>query len=99
MQVQPSYPTVADIESQLVRYAVPESSLSLQPVNDMKLDSLDTRLPEGIHWAVHHSFESGLPQTVYRDASSGGWWTMQALSPALGKAQVALTVLPPRWWS
>lgn len=37
---------------------------------------------------------SGLPQTVYRNENSGGWWHINSLAPILGRADVYITVLP-----
>lgn len=48
--------------------------------------------------AINHATRAAdkfvLPQTVYRDNESAGWWHTNPLSSRLEKAEVALTILP-----
>lgn len=36
----------------------------------------------------------GLPQTIYRNADSGGWWHTNSLASFLARSEVHATILP-----
>lgn len=60
----------------------------------------DETAPDAAIGAAHRGADlSGLPQTVYRDGDSCGWWHTNALADRLRKAQLMLTVLPARYFS
>lgn len=60
---------------------------------------MDTTKAEAENHASVLANQCGLPQTVYRNADSGGWWHTNALAPLLQKAEVTVTVLPSRYFS
>lgn len=60
---------------------------------------MDTSLQTAQNSAVWMADQCGLPQTIYRNADSGGWWHTNALAPLLQKSEVSVTVLPVRYFS
>ena len=60
---------------------------------------MDTSLQTAQNSAVPMADQCGLPQTIYRNADSGGWWHTNALAPLLQKSEVSVTVLPVRYFS
>lgn len=60
---------------------------------------MDTSLQTAQNSAVRMADKCGLPQTIYRNADSGGWWHTNALAPLLQKSEVSVTVLPVRYFS
>lgn len=55
---------------------------------------METKQHEAIDSAQRVADSCGLPQTVYCNGESGGWWHRNALSNLLWHAEVSLTVLP-----
>lgn len=60
---------------------------------------MDTNLQAAQDSAVRVADQCGLPQTIYRNADSGGWWHTNALAPLLQKSEVSVTVLPFRYFN
>lgn len=60
--------------------------------------STDTNVTEALAAASRFSNACGLPQTVYKDESSGGWWHTNSLADRLRRAEVIQTVLPENFF-
>lgn len=58
----------------------------------------DTRLHEAMAAADRFSTQGSMPQTVYRDDESGGWWHIHAFAQRLNKAEVHTTFLPANYF-
>lgn len=58
----------------------------------------ETTLMSAINHATRAADKFMLPQTVYRNAESAGWGHTNPLSRLLEKAELALTVLPERFF-
>lgn len=67
--------------------------------NKANTGNLDTSLSEAILCARSGSEASQLPQTVYRNADSGGWWHTNAFARILAGAELSVTILPPRYFA
>lgn len=61
--------------------------------------STDTTMRQAQDAPERAADRHGLPQTVYRDQDSGGWWHTNALAPRLTRAEVAFTALPTRYFA
>jgi len=61
--------------------------------------SLDVRLESAVACAMAAADRIGLPQTVYRDADSGGWWHTNSLAPRLERAELHATYLPANYFT
>jgi hypothetical protein len=61
--------------------------------------STDTTLQQGIDAAQRAADTYDMPQTVYKDADSGGWWHTHAFANRLAHAQVHATMLNARYFS
>ncbi len=59
---------------------------------------LDTTLPEAELHAAHVATTIGLPQTVFRNADSGGWWHTNPMASLLANAELSVTVLPATYF-
>ena len=61
----------------------------------------DTSKHEAIEHAHATANESMLPQTVYRDRDSGGWWHINFAARRLEQrgCELLVTVLPRRYFS
>lgn len=59
---------------------------------------METSIAQAQHAAERMANTSGLPQTVYRNADSGGWWHTNALAPLLANSEKFVTVLPDRFF-
>lgn len=77
------------------------SSWAEKAVAELLAPLTDICLDEAVRLAHVASDETGLPQTVYRDDSSGGWSHTNALANRLGsrKAELMMTVLPARYFA
>lgn len=64
-----------------------------------RLKQWETKVGEAIVCAEQAANESMLPQTVFRDAESGGWWHTHAMALRLAKAECIRTVLPVRYFN
>ncbi len=62
------------------------------------LCSTDTRLHQAIWAAERFSTQGSMPQTVYRDGESGGWWHINPYANRLHKAEVHVTFLPANYF-
>lgn len=60
--------------------------------------TLNTTIAEAEAHASICASQCGLPQTIYRNADSSGWWHTNALAPLLNKAELHMTVLPARYF-
>lgn len=60
--------------------------------------AMDTTIEQAQYAAEGMANASGLPQTVYRNANSGGWWHTNALAPVLARSEMFTTVLPDRFF-
>lgn len=60
--------------------------------------STDLSLASATAYAETAADQYGLPQTVYRNETSGGWWHTNALANLLRTAQLHVTVLPERYF-
>ena len=60
---------------------------------------METSVHEAISHAEGIANSSMLPQTVYRNEDSGGWWHTNALAPLLAKAELNVTILPVRYFN
>ena len=58
----------------------------------------DTTIKEAEASARRMADKAMLPQTIYRDSDSSGWWHTNPLSPRLEKSEVFVTVLPARFF-
>ena len=58
----------------------------------------DTKIDEAERHAREVADQCGLPQTLYRNSDSSGWWHTNALATLLGKAEIFMTVLPTRYF-
>lgn len=54
----------------------------------------DTGLATALASAAVCADRTELPQTVYRNETSGGWWHTNALAPVLARSELSQTVLP-----
>lgn len=89
------------------RHQVHESS-DLQALADLvdawerktETDPCNFGLGPAVHQARKFADESGMPQTVYRDSESGGWWHTNPFALRLSGPGClrALTVLPARYF-
>lgn len=61
-------------------------------------DPCDCKLSEAIDYATRAADTSGLPQTVYRNETSGGWWHTNFAAPLLDRAELSVTMLPARYF-
>lgn len=61
--------------------------------------STDTSLASATVHAETMADDTGLPQTVYRNENSGGWWHTNSLADLLRNADVFMTALPKRYFS
>ncbi|GEM_PF-5119841 len=59
----------------------------------------DTSLDQAVDHALRCSTAHGLPQTVFRDRDSCGWWHTHSLAIRLNLAEQALTVLPANYFT
>lgn len=59
----------------------------------------ETTQDEAVAAAKRASDEYALPQTVFKNEDTCGWWHTNPLSTALKGAQVVMTVLPSRYFS
>jgi hypothetical protein len=57
-------------------------------------DPLDTKLPEAIARAQHYADMTSIPQTVYRNEESAGWWHTHSFANLLKSAELHVTFLP-----
>lgn len=60
--------------------------------------STDTKQEEAVAHATMCSDKFGMPQTVYKNADSGGWWHTNAFARLLERAQVFVTMLPENYY-
>ncbi|MDO8278162.1 MAG: hypothetical protein Q7T63_08555 [Burkholderiaceae bacterium] len=60
--------------------------------------STDTRLDQAMAAAELFSTRVSLPQTVYRNTESGGWWHTNPYSPRLHTAEVHISILPANYF-
>ncbi len=58
-------------------------------------------LVEALGIAQRAADTCGLPQTLYRDADTAGWTSLEPTCSRLNRpgTELALTVLPTRYWS
>jgi hypothetical protein len=71
----------------------------VMPVNAVPKDSCDFKFVDAVEHAGRSADSSGLPQTVFTSASSGGWWHTNTFAACLQRAQMTVTVLPVRYFS
>lgn len=55
---------------------------------------IETKVESAIDAAGRAADSFGLPQTVYKDADSCGYWHIHAFARRLEKAEIVLTMLP-----
>lgn len=60
--------------------------------------STDTRPEEAVEHAKAASDQYGLPQTVYSNEDSGGWWHTNALANLLHASKMLVTILPGNYF-
>jgi hypothetical protein len=63
-----------------------------------QLKRWETKVDEAVALAEEAANVSMLPQTVFRDADSGGWWHTHSMATRLAKAECNRTVLPERYF-
>lgn len=56
------------------------------------------KLEAAIGQAQRAADVTGLPQTVYRNAETCGWANTNALANVLARSEVAVTILPTRYF-
>ncbi len=71
----------------------------VMPVNAIPKDRCDFKFSDAVQHAERVADTSGLPQTVFTNASSGGWWHTNTFASCLQHAQLSVTVLPARFFS
>lgn len=62
------------------------------------MNTTDTKQAEAIDAATRAATSIGLPQTVYRNADSAGWWHTNPFARLLDRAELALTMLPANYF-
>ncbi len=87
------------IPAPLVRYQVFfEGAEVLSPHCAFFADPCCTTMDQAIEHAIDVANRSSLPQTVYADDESGGWWHAATGARRLKDATLVLTVLPQRYF-
>lgn len=61
--------------------------------------SWETSMETAVMTAEAAANESCLPQTVYLNADTAGWWHTNAFASILSRGAVAVTVLPSRYFT
>lgn len=64
---------------------------------EAKADPCDTTLDEACRCAEAFADKELMPQTVYRNAESGGWWHTNPFASFLGRSEVFCTYLGKRY--
>ncbi|MGT2457708.1 hypothetical protein ACU4GI_32930 [Cupriavidus basilensis] len=64
-----------------------------------QLVNYDTSRDHAEHCATRAADTHGLPQTVFRDKDSCGWWHTNSLAGRLDRAELAVTMLPARYFT
>ncbi|WP_232346519.1 hypothetical protein [Cupriavidus sp. USMAA2-4] len=59
---------------------------------------MDTTIESAEASARRAADQFGPPQTVYRNETTGGWWHTHSLALRLRTAELAVTVLPRRYF-
>lgn len=60
--------------------------------------STDTKPEEAVEHAKAASDQYGLPQTVYSNADSGGWWHTHPYAKLLHGSKMLVTILPENFF-
>jgi len=61
-------------------------------------DRLDTSLLAAKLHARRKADEFMLPQTIFRNSDTAGWWHTNSFASVLAKAEVFATILPARYF-
>lgn len=59
---------------------------------------MDTTQTEAISHAQYAADKYCLPQTIFRNEDTRGWWHTNPFASVLGSADVYMTVLPERFF-
>lgn len=69
------------------------------PANAVPKDRCDLKFLDAVRHAERCADSSSLPQTVFTNAASGGWWHTNTFASCLQHAQLSVTVLPAHFFS
>ena len=62
------------------------------------MNSFETTVKEAESSARRMADKAMLPQTIFRNTETNGWWHTNPLAPVLNKSEVVVTVLPARYF-